>query len=200
MVLEEKYVVLDNALLRYYNYNFHFFPQKSITHLEVGFGNGEYLLNFALQKEQEYFFGIEYSKKYFDKAFRKVYKHNVKNIKLLFGEAYTLIYLLIPDNFFDYIHINFPDPWPKKRHMERRLLSLSFINELKRILKNGGKIFFASDVEDYFLNSVYCFEKSGFLINYFSSLPYSERLAKTKYEKEFIRLGKKIFYSVLKKS
>lgn len=200
MGLEEKIFILDSALLRYYDYNLSSFAFCNIKHLEVGFGNGEFLLNFALQRENECFFGIEYSKKYFLKAQKRFDKYKLKNIKIIYGEAYTLISSIIPDSFFDFIHINFPDPWPKKRHSRRRLLNLDFIKEIERVLKPNGKVFLVSDVFDYFLNSVSNFQKCNLLLEYFSNTPYPERVSKSKYEKEFLRLEKKIFYSVLKKT
>ncbi|MCX7991168.1 MAG: tRNA (guanosine(46)-N7)-methyltransferase TrmB [Proteobacteria bacterium] len=201
MELEEKYIALDKSLLRYYSYNIENLSKKmEIKHLEIGFGNGEYILNFSLQKSDEFFLGIEYSKKYFEKTVRRIEKYKLKNVKLLHGEAFALVSFLFPDNYFDFVHINFPDPWPKKRHNERRLININFSLELRRILKDDGKIFFASDFEEYFLNSVSIFKKSGFSLEYLSNSPNPERLSKTKYENEFIREGKKIFYSVLKKS
>ncbi len=200
MVLEEKYLILNNELLRYYSYDLTKFSKSNIRHLEIGFGNGEYLINSALKKREEFFLGIEYSKKYFQKTVKRIEKYRLGNVKVFYGEAVTLASFLFVDNFFDFIHINFPDPWPKKRHNQRRLINIDFVKELYRILKKDGKVVFVSDFEEYFFNSVSIFKNYNFVIEHLSNESYPERLSKTKYENEFIRVGKKIFYSVLKKS
>ncbi len=194
------FIILDAVALRYMNYSLKNAFSGKITHLEIGFGNGQYLIDYALNKKDELFFGIEYAKKYFLKAFHKSQRYGLSNIKLIYGEALSVIYFLFPDDFFDLVHINFPDPWPKKRHNPRRLINDIFVNNLSRILKKEGEIYFASDHEEYFINSVTIFQNNGFKTEYISDLPNKDRIAKTKYEKDFIKSSKKIFYSVLKKS
>lgn len=200
MVLEKSPIVLDNPFLRYLSYNLLDIYKNKKIHLEIGFGNGQYIADFAMVKKDEIFFGIEYSKKYFEKAVKRVERYNLSNVKLIFGEALSIISQLFPDKFFDIVHINFPDPWPKKRHRDRRLINADFAIEVRRILKKNGEIFFASDFEEYFINSVSIFENAKLKPIFLSNIPNQERVAKTKYEYEFMASGKKIFYSVLKKS
>ncbi len=200
MELETNIIILDAPLLRYLEYNLNKTFSREKKHLEIGFGNGQYLIEYAIQKKDEVFLGIEYAKKYFLKAFQRAQRHRVSNVRLIYGEANSILELLFPDELFDVIHINFPDPWPKKRHKERRLINENFVKNLLRVLKKDGIIFFVSDYEEYFINSVSIFRDNGLKVEYLSDIQNRERIAKTKYENDFIRSGKKIFYSVLKKS
>ncbi len=55
----------------------------------------------------------------------------------------------LPNNSLDKIFILFPDPWPKKKQNKRRIISEDFIEIVKTKLKNGGILFFASDILNY---------------------------------------------------
>jgi tRNA (guanine-N7-)-methyltransferase len=191
---------VDAPLSRYLNWNIFepFFGY--IKHLEIGIGNGEYLVNNAKVKSKEIFYGIEYNPKYYRKGLLRAQKANVNNVFLICSEAKTFLNLIVPDNVFDFIHINFPDPWPKKRHLKRRLVDKEFAKDLYRVLKPKGFIYIASDFYEYFLNIVSILELNGFVKSYFGNSPYPERLFKTKYEKRFENKGIPLFYAILKKN
>lgn len=189
----------DASLCRYLNWDFSKLVKEKTTHLEIGFGNGDYIINLAKANPNEVFFGIEFNPKYFRKGFKKTYSIVENNVFLFCTEAKSFIWHVIPDDFFHFVHINFPDPWPKKRHNRRRLIDEFFVNELYRILKSDGTVFVATDYYEYFLNIVSIFEKKGFLKKYLSEKPYNSRIFKTKYEKHFEKLNIPIFYSIFKK-
>lgn len=190
---------IDAFYARYINWNIFIQDSKKETHLEIGFGNGDYLVNLAKSCPSAIFYGIEYNPKYFKKGLLKAEKMEVKNILLFCTEAKSFVHNLVPDDFFNYIHINFPDPWPKKRHNRRRLIDDNFVKELWRVLKPNGVVFIATDFYEYFLNIVSIFQVNNFLKLYFGNKPYEPRKFKTKYEKNFENQGIPIFYSVFKK-
>lgn len=200
MELEKAFIQLDASLLRYLNYDVEKLSFYAKRQLEIGFGNGEFLLNMAEHFKNEVFFGVEYQKKYFFKALKWAQIKGLKNIKLFCSEAESTLNFLFPDNFFDCVHINFPDPWHKRRHSERRLMDEIFVKELKRVLKKGGKVYFTTDVKQYFMNVVSFFQKSGFMQLDWERLANPNRPYKTKYEKAFIEKGQEIFYLLAKKS
>lgn len=190
----------DAPVCRYLNWNFSKLIKNKISHLEIGFGNGDYIVSFAKAYPKEVFFGIEYNPKYYRKGLKKTYNLVNKNIFLFCTEAKSFLWHAIPDNVFNFVHINFPDPWPKKRHIRRRLVDNDFVQELYRVLKPDGLIFLATDYYEYFLNIVSLFERNSFLKIYISDKPYDSRIFKTKYEKTFESLSIPIFYSILKKN
>lgn len=199
MALERSFIQLDAPAFRYCNYQIQKVVISELNQLEIGSGNGEFLLNMAERFKDQTFFGIEYKKKYIEKTLQKAIKMGLNNFRLLYSEAETAISFVFPEKFFDTVHINFPDPWPKKRHTSRRVVNDIFVKKIRTILKDDGKVFIASDVEEYFLNTVSLFRKNGFMEMSWEKHAFSERPYKTKYEKAFLSKNKKIFYSLLKK-
>ena len=55
----------------------------------------------------------------------------------------------LPDHALSRLYILFPDPWPKARHNKRRIINEAFLEDVYRVLKPGGALYFASDIEDY---------------------------------------------------
>ena len=116
---------------------------KNIS-LEIGFGVGDILLRNALNFPNNLFVGIEYYKKGIAQLLLNMEKHNLKNIRLFYGDA--LDYLkLAKTNYLDEILIMFPDPWPKRRHWKRRIINKDSVNEISRILRSNGRALFFTD-------------------------------------------------------
>ena len=67
----------------------------------------------------------------------------------VYGEAHHTIQKFLPHESVDKIFINFPDPWPKRRHAKYRLVQTPFIEQMKRILKTGGEVCIVTDDQPY---------------------------------------------------
>ena len=112
--------------------------------LEIGFGTGDILLHNALNFPNNLFVGIEYYKKGIAQLLLNIEKHNLKNVRLFYGDA--LDYLkLAKTNYLDEILIMFPDPWPKRRHWKRRIINKDSVSEISRILRSNGRALFFTD-------------------------------------------------------
>ena len=112
--------------------------------LEIGFGTGDILLHNALNFPNNLFVGIEYYKKGIAQLLLNIEKHNLKNVRLFYGDA--LDYLkLAKTNYLNEILIMFPDPWPKRRHWKRRIINKDSVNEISRILRSNGRALFFTD-------------------------------------------------------
>jgi tRNA (guanine-N7-)-methyltransferase len=83
------------------------------------------------------------------KIWSKIKNLNLMNLVVLCGEAKHATKFYFSDQSVTGIYINFPDPWPKKRHAKNRLIDPSFIHELYRILKPQGKITIVTDDFNY---------------------------------------------------
>ena len=112
--------------------------------LEIGFGTGDILLHNALNFPNNLFIGIEYYKKGIAQLLLNIEKHNLKNIRLFYGDAFAYL-KQAKTNYLDEILIMFPDPWPKKRHWKRRIINNNSVNEISRSLKLNGKVLFYTD-------------------------------------------------------
>ncbi|MEF3255762.1 MAG: tRNA (guanosine(46)-N7)-methyltransferase TrmB [Deferribacterales bacterium] len=116
--------------------------------VEIGIGNGEFITHYASERKNENFLGFEIYRKIFRKARARVQKNNLKNVRLIQYDASFFVPLL-QDNSVLNFYINFPDPWPKKKHNKRRLLKDQFLKIIAKKLVKGGKLFIATDHVDY---------------------------------------------------
>ncbi|MEI0559231.1 tRNA (guanosine(46)-N7)-methyltransferase TrmB [Brachyspira intermedia] len=123
-----------------------------IRELEIGCGNGKFIVELAMNNKDKYFVGIEYSYKAAKKAVSKAYKRNIKNLTIIFGEANNVIEKYLRGKYcFDNIYLNFPDPWPKKKHAHRRIFTRVFLDKMHTILKDDGIFYSVTDDDNYAL-------------------------------------------------
>ena len=81
---------------------------------------------------------------------KRIKATGISNIELLRIDAWNLIGYTLPDESVDRIHILCPDPWPKAKHKQYRLLSSEFIGRMLRVMKRNGSVHFATDDRNYF--------------------------------------------------
>ena len=112
--------------------------------LEIGFGNGDNLVNMSLNKPNDLFIGCDAYYNGCVKLLKKIVNKNIKNIKI-WPDDIHLIIKKFKRNFFDLILILQPDPWPKKKHKKRRLIQQKFLDDLNQILKYEGKLIISTD-------------------------------------------------------
>lgn len=123
-------------------------PDTDETWLEVGFGGGEHLAWQAAQNPRVGVIGAEPFINGVAKLLVHVDEQALENVRIHFGDARPLMEAL-PDASLSRIFVLHPDPWPKKRHYKRRMISPWFFEESGRLLKSGGELRVASDIEDY---------------------------------------------------
>jgi tRNA (guanine-N7-)-methyltransferase len=117
--------------------------------LEIGFGRGEFLLGLAEAATQRAFLGVEYSGKRVLKTARRLARSELTNVRLMLASAEEVTREILPPGSLAAVWINFPDPWPKKRHHKRRLLQPGFVRELAQRLHAGGEFHVATDHSAY---------------------------------------------------
>ena len=132
-------------------------------YLEIGSGKGDFLLNMSEKFTNRQFLGIEKNVTCEGIALKKLVEAQVNNVKFLHRDAAEVV-RLIKDNSVSIIYLNFSDPWPKRRHYKRRLTSIGFLGEYKRILNENGCLIFKTDNEDLFDYSLEMFEEAGLKI------------------------------------
>ncbi len=128
--------------------------QKKII-LDIGSGYGETTMYLA-NKFQNY--EIISCDKYIDgnlKLYNEIVKSDIKNIKMHHGNVYSILENEKKNLIFDSIWIFFPDPWPKKKHFKRRLISDEFLKQIYNSIIPGGQIYIATDSESY-IRSILC--------------------------------------------
>ena len=168
--------------------------------LEIGSGKGEFLLRMANKFPNEFFVGVEKNVTCAGISCKKLVENEISNAKLLYRDGQEVV-RIIKDNSVKNILLNFSDPWPKKRHHKRRLTSVNFLNEYRRILKSDGLLIFKTDNVDLFEYSIEMFKEANFNIisvdNNYDGLEFFD--AQTEYEEFFRNEGTPIHRLVVKK-
>jgi len=123
-------------------------PDATEVWLEIGFGGGEHLAGQAERRPECLILGVEPFVNGVASLVRHVEALALTNVRVCQGDARDLVARL-PDASLDRVFILFPDPWPKARHHKRRLMHTSFIAELARVMRPGGRLRFATDWRDY---------------------------------------------------
>ncbi|HEX8166401.1 MAG TPA: tRNA (guanosine(46)-N7)-methyltransferase TrmB [Beijerinckiaceae bacterium] len=118
------------------------------TILEIGFGGGEHLSAEARAHRQARFIGCEPFLNGMAKCLATIEREDLRNIRLWDGDAAALLPRL-PEAALDTVWLLYPDPWPKRRQRKRRFLSDETLAAFARILKSGGELRFATDIDDY---------------------------------------------------
>ena len=116
---------------------------------------------------------------------------------IIYANAKKALADSIRDNELVEVFINFPDPWPKKRHKKRRLVNVDFAQLIYSKLINKGKVYLATDSKDYLMEMIVSFgSKPGFK-NLAGRLKYSEKAPypnTTKYQEKSLAYGEKNYY------
>ena len=126
------------------------FHNDAPLELEIGSGKGLFLTNAATHNPEHNFVGIEIVHKYAKHTAARLSKAEVKNAKIVSGDAQGLVRQRVPSESLEAIHVYFPDPWWKKRHRKRRVVNEASVTEFLRVLRVGGRFHFWTDVLDYF--------------------------------------------------
>ena len=90
--------------------------------VEIGFGRGEFLIEQAHKAPGSAFLGIEVSHKRCLKLARRLARTELTNVRLIEMTAQRAVREFLPWSSVSCFWINYPDPWPKKRHRDRRLI------------------------------------------------------------------------------
>ena len=117
--------------------------------LEIGFGNGETLVQQAAEHPELDFLGIEVHEPGVGHCLLKARDAGVTNLRLVRHDAVEVLDRMIPLASLSRINLYFPDPWPKKRHHKRRIVQPRFLDRLAERLSAAGSFNVATDWENY---------------------------------------------------
>ena len=117
--------------------------------LEIGFGNGESLLQMALAAPEQDFLGIEVHRPGVGRLLHRIEEEQITNIRVMCTDAVEVLERQLPPDSLDRVLLFFPDPWHKKRHHKRRILQPAFAERVRSRLKPGGLFHMATDWENY---------------------------------------------------
>ncbi|MDR1316509.1 MAG: tRNA (guanosine(46)-N7)-methyltransferase TrmB, partial [Spirochaetales bacterium] len=126
------------------------FPAPKEKYLiDLGFGMGKSTALMAEKNPASGYIGIEVHAPGIARLLWEIKNRALENVRIIYGDAVPVLQDMIPPESIDGVHIFFPDPWPKKRHHKRRLLTADFLRLLSSRLRAGGYIYIVSDWQDY---------------------------------------------------
>lgn len=130
------------------------FANQRPVELEIGSGKGLFLSNIAGRQPETNFLGIEIVHKYAAHAAARIAKTGASNAVMISGDAGPIVKDRMVNQSLEAIHVYFPDPWWKKRHRKRRVVSRDSILQFARVIRPGGRFHFWTDVLDYFEDTI----------------------------------------------
>lgn len=155
--------------------------------LEVDFGchRGIFLLGMAEKYPDIHFLGIEKQAARVEKCLGKIRRRALPNALAVQGEGGEALTRWLPDASVSVMHISFPDPWPKRRHSSRRLVTADFLRETARVLRPDGVLRLMTDDGPYF-SDMKKLVRDGWM-----EVPWDDGLERpvTSFERKFLSLG-----------
>jgi tRNA (guanine-N7-)-methyltransferase len=117
--------------------------------LEIGFGNGEALIEMASRDPRSLYLGIEVHLPGVGRCLNRIEQQGLENLRLIRHDAIEVLEQMLPPGSLDRVMLFFPDPWPKKRHHKRRIVNRHFRDLVHRCLKPGAAVHAATDWQEY---------------------------------------------------
>jgi tRNA (guanine-N7-)-methyltransferase len=127
----------------------HLFNNSNPIVLEIGFGMGKSLVEMAKNAPELNFVGVEVHRPGVGACISLAKDEGVDNLKVFEHDAIEVLADCIPDNSLTTVQLFFPDPWHKKKHHKRRIVSLEFVETIRQKLKVDGVFHMATDWENY---------------------------------------------------
>ncbi|MGH7570309.1 MAG: tRNA (guanosine(46)-N7)-methyltransferase TrmB [Gemmatimonadota bacterium] len=118
--------------------------------IEIGSGRGTFLVGAARSSPETNFLSVEWAGAYADHLRDRIRRRDLRNVRIVRADAGRLLADVVPAGSVHRVHLYFPDPWPKKRHHKRRLVTPEFAAAVAEALEPGGEIRFVTDHPEYF--------------------------------------------------
>ncbi len=126
------------------------FPKEQAVEVELGSGDGSFLMQYAALHPEHNFIGLERLLGRLRKIDRKGRRAGLQNLRAVRLEASYFLQYVLPKDSISAIHIYFPDPWPKRKHRKNRLIQTGFSELCAGVLTTDGRVYLRTDDADYF--------------------------------------------------
>ena len=176
--------------------------KENPIHLELGCGKGNFISNLAVENEDINYIAIDVvdamlglAKRNIEEKYQEENKE-INNVYLTRFDIERILLMLDKKDKIERIYINFCNPWPRGKHHKKRLTHTRQLEKYKEFLKKGGQIYFKTDDDNLFNDSILYFKECGFnIIKETYDLEKEENFwknIKTEHENMFMEQGIKI--------
>jgi tRNA (guanine-N7-)-methyltransferase len=171
--------------------------------LEIGFGNGDALIEMAGNEPDTLYIGVEVHKPGVGRCLSIIEKNKLPNVRIISHDAVEVMQHMIPQQSLDKVLLYFPDPWHKRRHHKRRIVNQKFRDLAFKLLKPDGNVHFATDWQNYAEHMAQELLSDARFSNRGNSDGYAQRpdyRPRTKFEQRGIKLGHGVWDLVFQKT
>src|SRR5437762_11752074 len=166
------------------------FGNRNRVVVEIGSGKGRFVIASAMEQPDVNFIAIEKSLHYYRVIRERVEKRGLRNVRVINHDAFLVLQKMFADKSVSEMHIYFPDPWPRKREQKRRIIRPEALEQMRRVLVDGGSGIYVTDHREYF-------EAASPLIAEFfrteTRIPAPADPPRTNYEAKYRAQGREIY-------
>lgn len=184
------------------------FNNDNPIYLELGCGKGTFIAVHGSENKDINYIAIDIkdevlvlAKRNIEKAYNDKYT-NIDNLKLMAQEISLINDVFSEEDIIERIYINFCNPWPKERHKKRRLTYTKQLENYKNFLSENGTIYFKTDDDELFEESVEYFKETNFEIEYITYDLHNSDVkgnVRTEHENMFSEQGIKIKFLIARR-
>lgn len=183
----------------------HLFKKTQPLHIELGCGKGTFIAELASRHPEINYLAIDLidavlglTKRNIQAAYADT-NQAIDNVQIMSWDIERIDLILAPEDGVERIYINFCNPWPRRRFHKKRLTHTKQLEKYKKLLAENGEIYFKTDSDELFRDSIKYFESSGFtittLINDLHASDYPDNI-ETEHERMFSDQGIKIKFLI----
>lgn len=185
------------------------YKNKAPLHIELGCGKGSFISNLAIKNENINYLAIDLvdamlglAKRNIEQTYQEA-KKEIENVYLTRFDIERIFLILGKEDEVERIYINFCNPWPRGKHHKKRLTHTRQLEKYKEFLTSNGEIYFKTDDDNLYKDSLIYFENSGFTItkktyDLANEVDFWDNI-ETEHEKMFKEQGIKIKALIAKK-
>ncbi len=125
------------------------FAERTPVIIECCCGKGDFLAEEAKKYPDKRFIGIDYAEPVMQRAVKRIYESGVENVRFFYNDIHDIIKNISKEISIERIYVNFPDPWPKKRHWNRRIINSEVLLEIHALMSPTTELVMVTDHDGY---------------------------------------------------
>ncbi|HUE37908.1 MAG TPA: tRNA (guanosine(46)-N7)-methyltransferase TrmB [Candidatus Binatia bacterium] len=174
------------------------FGNEHAVEIEIGCGKGAFLVEYARRNPRHNLFGLENQPRWVRWIEARLARAPLANTRVLCADAALVTSRFVRDASVEAYHVYFPDPWWKRRHHKRRLVSTDLGAQLFRTLRRGGVLHLATDVAERFDEMGEALCAAPFVVAR-EPEPTPAGRPLTNFERKYRREGRALYYATFTK-